>query len=178
MSRREEITVTCPKCGTEHPFVIWSSINTTLNPDMKAAVKDLSAFQFECPSCGEKTYVDYGCLYHQMEDRIMIQYANSDKSAEQCYEMMTRDGPTGILQDMRKNGYLLRIVRSQRELLEKIAVFDAGLDDRIIEICKVFILAAFHEGNPDCGEIETLYFRDDDKNFGSSTITVEKRIEK
>ncbi len=60
MSSHREISITCPKCNQDHPFVMWSSINITLNPEMKAAVKDRSAFLFECPSCGEKTYVDHG----------------------------------------------------------------------------------------------------------------------
>ena len=72
MSKRCEVTITCPKCNEEHPFVMWQSINTQLDPEMRAAVKDRSAFQFICPTCGEKTYVDYGFLYHQMEDGIMI----------------------------------------------------------------------------------------------------------
>lgn len=54
MSSRMKISVTCPGCNGEYPFVMWKSINTTLNPEMKAAVKDRSAFLFECPSCGKK----------------------------------------------------------------------------------------------------------------------------
>ena len=39
MSSHREITISCPKCKQDHPFVMWHSINTTLNPEMKAAVK-------------------------------------------------------------------------------------------------------------------------------------------
>ena len=48
MSKRCEVTITCPKCNEEHPFVMWQSINTQLDPEMRAAVKDRSAFQFIC----------------------------------------------------------------------------------------------------------------------------------
>ncbi len=165
MSSHREISVTCPKCNQDHPFVMWGSINTTLNPEMKAAVKDRSAFLFECPSCGEKTYVDYGFLYHQMEDRIMIHYAHSDENAEEVYKMLTEDDPTGMIQDMRKENYLIRIVWTQNELREKIAIFDEGLDDRIVEIFKIYILATFQKDNPNFKAIEILYFRDDNKNY-------------
>ena len=74
MSQRREVSLTCPQCGKEHPFIIWNSINTILNPEMKEAVKDRSAFRFVCPDCGAKTYVDYDLLYHQMEDRIIEIY--------------------------------------------------------------------------------------------------------
>jgi len=165
MSSHREIIITCPKCKRYHPFVIWDSINTTLDPEMKAAVKDRSAFLFECPTCGEKTFVDYGFLYHQMEDRIMIHYANSDENAEEVYKMLTGEDPMGMIQDLRKENYLIRIVRTQNELREKIAIFDEGLDDRIIEIFKIYILVSLQEDNPGCKAIEILYFRDDEKNF-------------
>ncbi len=165
MSSHTKVIVTCPKCNKEHSIRIWRSINTTLDPEMKAAVRDRSAFLFECPSCGEKTYMDYGFLYHQMEDRIMIHYASTDENADEIYEMLNGNDPTGMITDMRKNNYLIRIVRSQNELREKIAIFDEGLDDRIIEIFKIYILATFQEDHPDCKQIETLYFRDGEKNL-------------
>lgn len=165
MSSHTKVIVTCPKCNKEHSIRIWRSINTTLDPEMKAAVRDRSAFLFTCPSCGEKTYMDYGFLYHQMEDRIMIHYASTDENADEIYEMLNGNDPTGMITDMRKNNYLIRIVRSQNELREKIAIFDEGLDDRIIEIFKIYILATFQEDHPDCKQIETLYFRDGEKNL-------------
>lgn len=116
ISQRREISLTCPQCGKEHPFIIWNSINTTLNLEMKEAVKDCSAFRFVCPDCGAKTYIDYDLLYHQMEDRIMIHYARLDESAEQIYQMLTKDDPEDMVQDMLRNHYLIRIVRSQNQL--------------------------------------------------------------
>lgn len=160
MSQRREISLTCPQCGKEHPFIIWNSINTTLDPEMKEAVKDRSAFRFVCPDCGAETYVDYGLLYHQMEDQIMIHYACSDENAAQIYQMLTGDDPTGMVQDMLQNHYLIRIVRSQNQLREKIAIFDAGLDDRIIEIYKIYILLAIQQKDPECKDVELLYYKD------------------
>lgn len=165
MSRKRQITVTCPECKHESPFVIWDSINTTLNPEMKEAVLDKSAFLFECPECYKKTYVDYGFLYHQMDDKIMIHYANSDENAEEVYNMLTGNDPAGVMEDFRQHDYLIRVVRSQNELIDKIRVFDAGLDDRIIEIFKLYVYVTFLKDNSDCREIETLFYRDDGKNY-------------
>ncbi len=165
MSSISKVTVTCPKCQKEHPFTVWNSINTSLDPQMKEAVKNRSAFLFECPSCGEKTYADYGFLYHQMEDKIMIYYVTSDENSEEVYNMLTGNDPAGMICDMRKQNYLIRIVRSQNELREKIAIFDEGLDDRIIEIFKIFILAAFQDKHPYCESVEILYFNDQGENY-------------
>lgn len=124
MSSRMTVTVDCPRCGKAHPYEVWRSINTVLDPKMRAAVRDLSAFLFTCPSCGERTYVDYGFLYHQMEDRLMVHYADSEKDFEEACAAHAGD----MARDMRGDGYLVRVVRTQSELLEKLAIFDRGLD--------------------------------------------------
>ena len=38
MSKISEETIKCPKCGKESKFVMWSSINTVLNPEIKKKV--------------------------------------------------------------------------------------------------------------------------------------------
>ena len=38
MSKISEETIKCPKCGKESKFVMWSSINTVLDPEMKKKV--------------------------------------------------------------------------------------------------------------------------------------------
>ena len=74
MSLSRIVFIECPLCHKEVELKMWSSINTLENPEYKDAVRDMSAFEFICPECGEKYYLDYGLLYHQMEDKIMIQY--------------------------------------------------------------------------------------------------------
>lgn len=166
MSKTRSITITCPACRKDSDFVIWESINTVLNPEMKSAVRDRSAFLFICPECGAKNYVDYGFLYHQMEDRIMIHYASSDKNAEEIYDLVTGKTMPDMMKEMFDSDYLIRIVRSQNQFREKVAIFDAGLDDRIIEIFKIFLLAKYQEGHPEGNEkIELLYFIDEGKHL-------------
>lgn len=165
MSRRREEIIECPKCGKEHPFVVHESINTTIDPDLKAAVMDGSAFLFECPTCGEKTIFNYGFLYHQMEDKIFICYADSDKMAEDFYKMFTGDNDKVTFEFFIKNDYIIRIVRSQSELLEKIRIFDLGLDDRIIETLKLFALVSFMKSNPNCVKVELFYFKEGNEDF-------------
>lgn len=145
---------------------MWESINTMLDPEMKPAVRDRSAFLFTCPECGAKNYVDYGFLYHQMEDHIMIHYASSDENAEEIYDLVTGKTMPDMMKEMFDSDYLIRIVRSQNELREKLAIFDSGLDDRIIEIFKIFLLAKYQEDHPEGNEkIELLYFVDDGKHL-------------
>lgn len=167
MSSHTNISVTCPHCRETTDTSIWSSINTMLDPEMKAAVRDRSAFLFTCPHCGTKTYLNYGFLYHQMEDKIMIHYADSDEDAEKIDAILTgKDDPKGMMAYFRKDNYLIRVVRSQNELLDKLAIFDAGLDDRIVEIFKLYVLAKLQEDPArEHSSIKLLFFANDGKYF-------------
>ena len=169
MSIMKEIAITCPECQKNSKFTIWESINTVLDPDMKAAVRNRSAFLFTCPNCGTKKYVDYGFLYHQMEDHIMIHYVNSDENEEEIYNLITMQNMPGNLQkmmgDLQDHDYLIRIVRSQAHLIEKLAIFDAGLDDRIVELLKLIVFGSFLQGHPDSDIPEVYFFSNDGKNM-------------
>ena len=61
--------------------------------------------------------------------------------------------------DAREEGYRNRVVGSLYDLQEKIAVFDAGLDDRVVEICKVLIGSELQESQPDAIFDDLLYYR-------------------
>ena len=170
MSIKRTIQITCPKCQHTSDFTMWQSMNTSLDPELKAGVRDRTVFLFTCPECGAQTYIDYGFLYHQMEDRIMIHYANSDENAEEIKEMLIKRGNSdedfdSMLNNMMRDSYLIRIVRSQNELREKLAVFDAGLDDRIIEIFKVIVLVQLQHKNPDIKEPSLYFFSSDNKYY-------------
>jgi len=178
MSMSHQETIKCPECGKDSEFTVWQSINTTLDPEMKSAVRNKSAFQFICPYCGHKANVDYGFLYHQMEDHIMIHYANSEENAQEIYKMLTEKDEANPMKDMLKDliteKYLCRIVRSQNQLLEKLAIFDAQMDDRIVEICKCFIYMQFLEKHPDNKDVELLMFTDEDKKHIVQIMNSEK----
>jgi hypothetical protein len=46
-------------------------------------------------------------------------------------------------------GYTNRIVISQNDLREKIFIFDAGLDDHVIEMMKMYMISILNANNPD-----------------------------
>ena len=160
----KKITLTCKECGKESEFTIWRSINTMLDPEMKKAVRDRSAFRFTCPHCGKSAQVDYGFLYHQMEDKTMIYYTQTDEEEKEIRGIISGNANMPFFEDLQKDKYLNRIVRSMNQLLEKLAIFDAGLDDRIVEICKIFIVSEYTRQHPDSTKLQLLMFTDNEKN--------------
>ena len=153
MSRFEKVNITCPSCKKKYQFTKWDSINTKLNPELKDKVKSDQLFRAKCPFCDLNTTIDYGFLYHQMENQRMIWYANSDENEKSAYDELS-----SILQTMKMDNYLVRIVRSRKALQEKIMIFDDGLDDRIIELMKLDIPKILDVSNNEVSDIS--YFSD------------------
>ena len=155
MSMKTTISVTCPYCQTVSEVEAWQSIDTSTDPSLKEAVRQKAVFRFCCPSCLEETLVDYGFLYHQPEDKWLIEYAPEDSAAQDFLNELSEEGDP--LQQFVQDGYLIRLVRTQNELVEKLLIFDAGLDDRLIEIYKVLVLLRYQETHKDI-EAPALYF--------------------
>lgn len=136
MSRHRIVKVKCPKCGNKVSASIWDSVNVDLDPDEKPKVLDGTFFQVTCQDCHFVSNLNYPCLYHDMVNRIMVQYVLNVDEAQECMEMYD-DIQRKF--DNRLDVYRIRIVLSQRELLEKVRIFDAGYDDRVIEIMKIML---------------------------------------
>ena len=89
MSIEKQISVTCPKCGSEINTTYWQSLNGDINPEAKQLLLDGQLFRVLCGSCGITTQVHYPILYHDMTHNVMIQYAISDN--EDAYKKMFED---------------------------------------------------------------------------------------
>ena len=158
MSKHHIEKVTCPSCHHEGDFEVWDSINTVLDPEMKEKVLNQSIFLYTCPNCGETFRLNYPTLYHQMEDLVMI-YLVPESEVEKTYEMFYGEN---ALADYRTEKYLNRIVTSANQLIEKIKIFDAGKDDRIIELVKLLAADSILKNNPAIDFDELRFAVDDD----------------
>lgn len=138
-------------------FFSHTRINTALDPEMKEKVLNQSIFLYTCPSCGETFRLNYSTLYHQMEDLVMI-YLVPESEVEKTYEMFYGEN---ALADYRTEKYLYRIVTSANQLVEKIQIFDAGKDDRVMELVKLLATDSILKNDPDI-EFDELRFAVDD----------------
>lgn len=141
MTRFEPVIVSCPACGKEGHYDHYSSANVTLNPDLKERILNNSLFTFECEHCGESALVETSCLYHDMNERLFFQLAPDADSDEQLKDLLQQISDVGVELSFANEGYRIRVVSSLSDLKEKIVISDAGLDDRIIELLKVYIEA-------------------------------------
>lgn len=128
---------TCPACGKGNAVKYWLGINTKEDPDLKASVKDGSLFVWECLHCGCRNLSRSQTLYHDPDERLMIWLLpdgmlspEQEAGIEKTLEKQFADPENGL------DGYTLRRVGHPGELIEKVNLHDAGLDDVVMEMAK------------------------------------------
>ena len=122
MSKYHTTEVVCPACKKPYNIQIWDSVNAQLNPEKKEEILSNTFYKTICPHCNEETDCVYDFLYHDMNKKYMIS--------------MLQDYPQDMLKEITKSGYSLRKVDDINQLIEKIRIFDAGLNDIVVEIMK------------------------------------------
>lgn len=92
MSQSAMQEITCPKCGKKTPFLVWDSINTMKDPEMKEKVRNDEAFRFHCPECGASALLNYNFLYHQQEDKVLIYVSADGEDASEMAQILDQRG--------------------------------------------------------------------------------------
>lgn len=154
MSQSAMQEITCPKCGKKTPFLVWDSINTMKDPEMKEKVRNDEAFRFHCAECGASALLNYNFLYHQQEDKVLIYVSADGEDASEMAQILDQRGNAF-------DGYRKRIVRSYNEFKEKLLILDAGFDDRIVEIIKSSVWDNVEAHYKD-KKIDEIYFATND----------------
>ncbi|MCX6968203.1 MAG: CpXC domain-containing protein [Verrucomicrobia bacterium] len=134
MSAYINACATCLCCGNVFPIQQFTSVNATCDPHLKARLFNRDLITFLCPSCGIQSEAPHDILYHDMEQKLMIVHSTKDPQGISSISTLALDIGEELLPH-----YRLRIVTDWNHLIEKINVFDAGLDDLIFEAVKTQI---------------------------------------
>ena len=141
MSINHKESVRCPACSQMQEITAWSSITVSDSPDLKQDLLQGRINMLCCGSCGARALLPTPLLYHDEEKRLMISFMPTNdpkKKTELLMEMQKnyqKDPELSALSD-----YHLRFVTEYNTLLEKILIFDQGMNDKTIELIKIMIL--------------------------------------
>lgn len=125
--------VSCPKCKHAWKQAIHASVNVTLDPSLKARLVRGELFRLQCPSCGTITPAPHDLLYQDVARRLLVHLTSpQDLEAKKAALPQAAD-------------YTLRIVHGVHDLNEKIFVFDAELNDGIVEMLKIMLRSQLPE---------------------------------
>ena len=164
MSMERTESVTCPKCGKVSDFIIWESLNADIDPEAQQQLIDGSIFHFTCPECGHKSNVNYRMLYHDMTNRVMVHYVQEEAIDATINTIHEVEGKMNDIDKRLRDGYRTRIVTNQNSLREKALIFKCGLDDRVIELGKLFLIAHAGQQHPDA-EFSAVFFNESEGNY-------------
>lgn len=141
--------VSCSKCGSSFEATAYQSINVASDPQLKERVRDGSLFVAECPYCGTRNLLKYNTLYHDPAAKLMVWLLPDG------FEM-----PAGVLEAVKDlPGYTLRRVREAGELIEKVCISDAGLEDTVMEVCKWVTRHELAAKNPEAADAPLKFLR-------------------
>ena len=118
--------VNCKNCQKPTEVELRQSINVGQDPELKAKVLDGSLFVWECPYCGHRNLARYQTLYHDPDAKLMVWLLPGDEMPPKAVEEAVKE----------LDGYTLRRVREVGDLIEKVNIRDANLEDTVLEMCK------------------------------------------
>ena len=74
MSQMTPHDLQCPQCGNTQETMVWSSLNVTMDPDLKDRLYAGEINVLECDDCGEKAWISAPLLYHDMAKQFCVQF--------------------------------------------------------------------------------------------------------
>ena len=126
------VQLRCPACNRQHDVALVQSINARQNPELKQRLLAGELNMMAC-ECGKRTQLAATLLYHDPDRDYFCQVCPGGEQAMKDGEAaFAAIGPVGTR----------RLVPSPNALLEKVKLLDAGLDDRVVEVLKVLLLAS------------------------------------
>lgn len=145
MSKCSPQSMTCPNCRASQEFMVWESVNVSLDPELKRKLMSGELTRFTCDACGHTADVVYPILYHDMEKQLMVWMVPNGEAPQD-------NGGLSALLAGGMAKYTRRLVASRNALVEKILVLDAELDDRVMEVFKELLRRRMGEGH------ESIFF--------------------
>lgn len=158
MEKEKNFEFVCPRCkdrGIMHEYPV---IDVQESPQLKDKILDGSLFSYTCRSCGYTTLVAYDCLYVDESQHLLIHLVEQG------------DNSTAEKAEAKYSGYTIRRVRDPNELMEKILIFDAGLDDRAVELQKHLLIDQIQKEKPDL-KVHALYFSPEDDGYQFAVLS-------
>lgn len=166
MSVRLKEKVTCPKCGFQYEVECAPGVNGAADPDLKEQLLTGNAFVRVCPSCGVTTRLVYPVMYQDPKKGFAIYFLPRTEK-----DRVERQGDMqGLLEGEDFARY--RLVDDCLQLAEKIRLFDAGLDDRAMELFKAYTALSMM-GKPEGGFVpDSMLYVDQTKDGRFSFLCV------
>jgi len=141
MSEVKSYQIHCPRCRREQSLELYESINVKADPDLRQRLMANDINVVRCEECGLSFRVDKPLLYHDPARHIMIYMVPFSDEAQESGERQFADLllrlDSLLPADIRPP--TIGLVCSRIELVERIFLLEAGLNERIVEYLKYLL---------------------------------------
>lgn len=142
MKAENTVPVHCPICKHLHDAPATRVVDVGRDEKLKRKLESGELFRFDCPDCGYRMRLGYSFMYQDSGIREYIYLSQENPADDGCTVDQIIRNASGMAEGKTEDA-ILRIVYSEKDLLEKIRIFENGLDDRIVELCKGIALSQF-----------------------------------
>lgn len=156
----------CPSCHKDIDFETYQFIEFGRDPEVKEKILKGTLFSARCGECGARFLAPFPVLVHVPAMNAMVQFSPlaEGESLEEKVKTLT-DGiaeQQHLFQEFLpgvsdKMEMPLRLTLTPVEFFEKVAILDAGLDDRVMEIMKGLMLENLAT-DPDWSDVRGFLF--------------------
>ena len=122
----KDIQYTCPYCNKEFTTVIYDNVNVKDDSDMRDMVVSGDTFRHVCPHCHTHFMIQNPMVYSDPDHKFVL-WLSTEEPNKEIHELS---------QPLLEKDFTLRRCASIQELVEKIEIFEDGLDDVAIELAK------------------------------------------
>lgn len=132
----QQATLTCPHCNHTHQHILHPFIDLGKQPKQKLAILTDSLFSVNCPACHKQYTVLHELLVVNENEEFALMLIPNTEEAEI---------PGSVTGRQNLETYTLRLVASTASLKEKLLLLERHLDDRVIELSKLYLSLQFQD---------------------------------
>lgn len=156
----EILEVECPNCGQFLQIPQNEFVDVKENPEYKERIIDGSFFLHPCEDCGDMVLIEYPMMYMDPDKKLNI-YMAPDHEEDLIHQLNSLDVPPQALDEE----MVFRLVPNGLSLMEKILMWEAGRDDRALELYKFVIWDQVQAEWPEIQPGDLLYMFDEDGEY-------------
>ena len=83
MTREIQVDVTCPACLFKDVVPVYTSVNVSMDPDLRDMIFEDELNRFSCPNCGKSIVLPVNLMYHDMDLKFAVWFSPQGEMSEE-----------------------------------------------------------------------------------------------